>query len=140
MNTMLITAGLLSATAAILHLGCIYFGATWYRVFGAGEQMAIMAEQGSIQPTIITAGITLVLVTWSLYAFSAAGLIIELPFVRTIVVIIASIYLLRGVVGFFFINHPQGRTPEFWLWSSSICLVIALFHIVGLKQVWSKLI
>lgn len=140
MNTMLITAGLLSATAAILHLGCIYFGATWYRFFGAGEKMAIMAEQGSIQPTIITAGITLVLVTWSLYAFSAAGLIIELPFVRTIVVIIASIYLLRGVVGFFFINHPQGRTPEFWLWSSSICLVIALFHIVGLKQVWSKLI
>ena len=140
MNSMLITAGLLSATAAILHLGCIYFGATWYRFFGAGEQMAIMAEQGSIQPTIITSGITFVLAVWSLYAFSAAGLIIQLPFVRTIVVIITSIYLLRGVVGFFFINHPQGRTPEFWLWSSSICLVVALAHIVGLKQVWSRLI
>ena len=100
--------------------------------------MAIMAEQGNIQPTIITSGIAFVLVIWSLYAFSAAGLIIQLPFVRTIVVIITSIYLLRGLAGFFFVNQPLGRTPEFWLWSSSICLVIALAHIVGLKQVWLK--
>ncbi|KKK66980.1 hypothetical protein LCGC14_2958640, partial [marine sediment metagenome] len=48
MNICLIVAGTLSAIAAILHLGCIYFGAPWYRFFGAGEQMAQLAEQGSI--------------------------------------------------------------------------------------------
>tara|TARA_R110000787_G_scaffold107749_1_gene215884 strand:- start:136 stop:546 length:411 start_codon:yes stop_codon:yes gene_type:complete len=136
---MLITAGSLSAMAAILHLGCIYFGGPWYRFFGAGEQMAIMAERGSMQPTIITSAITLVLVVWSLYAFSAAGLIIQLPFVRIILVIISVIYLLRALAGFFFINNPLGRTPEFWLWSSSICLLIATVHIIGLKQVWTLL-
>lgn len=134
MNTMLIIAGILSAMAAIIHLGCIYFGSSWYRFFGAGEQMAIMAEQGSIQPAMITSGITLVLVVWSLYAFSAAGMIIQLPFYRTILMIITGIYLLRGAVGFFFINNPQGRTSAFWIWSSSICLLIALVHIIGLKQ------
>ena len=59
MNIFLIIAGSLSAIAAILHLGCIYFGAPWYRFFGAGEQMAILAEQGSVQPTLITSGIFL---------------------------------------------------------------------------------
>lgn len=46
-------AGILNATAAILHLGCIYFGTAWYRFFGAGGQMVVMAEKGSLQPIII---------------------------------------------------------------------------------------
>jgi hypothetical protein len=83
--------------------------------------MATMAEQGSIQPTIITSGIIFVLIIWSLYAFSAAGVIIQLPFVRVILVIITTIYLLRGVAGLS------------WL---IIRLNIAIIHIIGLKQVW----
>ena len=36
MNVFLIAAGTLSAIAAILHLGCIYFGASWYRLRANG--------------------------------------------------------------------------------------------------------
>jgi len=139
MNAMLIIAGLLSSVAAILHLGCIYFGASWYRFLGAGEQMAIMAEQGRIQATITTLSITFVLAVWALYAFSAAGAISQLPFARIILVIISAIYLLRGIAGFFLVSNPLGRTADFWLWSSSICLIVALVHIIGLKQVWTLL-
>ena len=139
MNVMLILAGTMSLIAAALHLGCIYFGASWYRLFGAGEHMALMAEQGSIKPTLITLSITLVLMTWSLYAFSAAGSIIKLPFIRVILMLITAIYIFRGVAGYFFMNNPLGRTPEFWIWSSSICLIIGLVHLIGLKQVWSTL-
>ena len=139
MNAMLIIAGLLSTVAAILHLGCIYFGASWYRFLGAGEQMAIMAEQGRIQATVITLSITFVLAVWALYAFSAAGAISQLPFARIILVIISAIYLLRGIAGFFLVSNPLGRTADFWLWSSSICLIVALVHIIGLKQVWTLL-
>lgn len=136
MNIMLIIAGIMSLFAAIIHVGCIYFGASWYRFFGAGEQMAIMAEQGSIKPTLITSCIIFVLMVWSLYAFSAAGMMVKLPFLRVILVMITVIYLLRGVAGYFFINNPLGRTPEFWIWSSSICLGIGIMHLIGLKQVW----
>jgi hypothetical protein len=139
MNVMLIVAGTMSLIAAALHLGCIYFGASWYRLFGAGEHMALMAEQGSIKPTLITLSITLVLMTWSLYAFSAAGAIIKLPFIRVILMLITAIYIFRGVAGYFFMNTPLGRTPEFWIWSLSICLIIGLVHLIGLKQVWSTL-
>lgn len=139
MNVFLIIAGTLSAIVAILHLGCIYFGAPWYRFFGAGEQMAVLAERGSIQPTLITSAIVLILSIWSLYAFSAAGIIFRLPFIRLALILITLIYLVRGITGFFFISSPMGRSPEFWVWSSVICLSFGIVHLVGLKQQWASL-
>lgn len=139
MNIYLGIGGGLSVIAAILHLGCIYFGASWYRFFGAGEQMAQLAEKGSSQPTIVTSVIFLILTTWSLYAFSAAGLITKLPLLRLALVLITFIYMARGIAGFFLINSPMGRSPEFWLWSSAICLTIGIFHLIGLKQQWANL-
>ncbi len=139
MNIALVIAGFLSAIAAILHIGCILFGAPWYRFFGAGEQMAVLAEQGSIQPTIITSGIVLVLSVWSLYAFSAAGIIFRLPFIRLVLILITLVYLARGIAGFFLISSPMGRSPDFWFWSSVICLSFGVIHLVGLKQQWSNI-
>jgi hypothetical protein len=139
MNIFLIVAGTLSAVAAILHLGCIYFGASWYRFFGAGEQMALLSEQESIQPTLITSVIVLVLSIWSMYAFSAAGVIFKLPLIRLALVSITLIYLARGIAGFFLINSPMGRSPEFWIWSSVICLSVGIVHLIGLKQQWASL-
>lgn len=139
MNYFLVAAGCSSALAALLHFGCIVFGASWYRFFGAGEQMAIMAEQGLVKPTIITSFIIVVLLIWSLYAFSAAGMIVQLPFLRLALIIITSIYILRAVAGFYFVTNPIGRSPEFWVWSSVICLSIGLVHVMGLKQQWGDL-
>lgn len=139
MNVFLIIAGALSAVVAILHIVCIYFGAPWYRFFGAGEQMALLAERGSIQPTLITSGIVLVLSIWSIYAFSAAGVIVRLPLLRLALILITFIYLLRGVAGFFLVSSPMGRSPEFWMWSSLICLSFGIIHFIGLKQQWSNL-
>lgn len=139
MNIYLIIAGSLSGIAAILHLGCIYFGASWYRFFGAGEQMAVLAEQGSSKPTIITFGVAIVLTIWALYAFSAAGLLGKLPLMRLALVVITAVYLIRGVAGFLLINNPMGRSPEFWVWSSAICLILGVLHLIGLKQQWAIL-
>ena len=139
MNKYLVIGGSLSAFAALLHLGCIYFGAPWYRFFGAGEEMAQLAEQGSIQPTIVTSVIFIILTTWSAYAFSAAGLIKKLPLIRLALILITFIYLARGIAGFFLIYQPMGRSAEFWLWSSTICLTIGLIHLFGLREQWAKL-
>jgi uncharacterized membrane protein YwzB len=139
MNSYLMIAGTLSALASIIHIGCIFFGASWYRFFGAGEQMAMLAEQGSLKPTIITSGIVIVLAIWSLYAFSAAGLISKLPLTQLALIVITSIYLIRGIAGFFLITNPIGRSPEFWLWSSAISLSLGLIHLIGLKQQWNKI-
>lgn len=139
MNIYLLISGTLSAIAALLHLGCIYFGASWYRFFGAGEEMALLADQGSYQPTIVTLGIFSILSLWSLYAFSAAGIIFRLPFIRLVLILITLIYSVRGIAGFFLVFSPLGRSPEFWVWSSLICLVFGVFHMLGLKLQWTKL-
>jgi len=139
MNIWLLLAGTLSSIAALLHLGCIYFGASWYRFFGAGEHMAILAEQGNVKPTLITLGIFCVLAVWSVYAFAAAGLLKSLPLMRVILCIITGIYLLRGVAGFFLISNPLGRSEEFWLYSSAVCIVFGFVHLVGLVQRWPLL-
>jgi len=138
-NSYLATAAVLNAAVAVLHIGCIIFGASWYRFMGAGEEMARLAESGSAKPAIITSCITLVFAIWSLYAASAAGMIGSLPLLRWVLAAVTAIYLLRGLAGFFLLTNPLGRTPEFWLWSSAICLALGLLHLIGLKQVWAQL-
>ena len=139
MNIFLVFAGILSAIAAAIHIGCIIFGASWYRFFGAGEQMAVLSERGSVEPTVITSVIVLIFSIWALYAFSAAGLVGKLPFTRTALIVITFIYFSRSLVGLFFINNPIGRSPKFWLWSSVVCLLIGAIHFIGFKQQWSSL-
>jgi hypothetical protein len=138
-HRMLVAAAAMSAAAALAHLGCIVFGAPWYRFFGAGEQMARMAERGLWQPTVATLVIASGLLVWSLYALSGAGLVRRLPLLRTVLVAITAVYLVRG---FGFLAMPAwmpGRSEAFWLWSSGICLVIGAVHLAGLWQAWPQL-
>ena len=139
MNSLFILAGVLNAIAASLHIGCIYFGAPWYRFFGAGEELAVLAEQGSMKPAIITSGIAVALSIFSLYAFSAAGLIVELPLLRWVIILITTVYLLRGIAGLFLMKNPMGRSPGFWLWSSMICLSVGAVHLIPLTGEWMNL-
>ena len=37
------------------------------------------------------------------------------------------------------ITSPMGRSPEFWIGSSAICLSLGIIHLVGLKQKWASL-
>ena len=136
-NAFLIAGAMLSALAAALHVGCIVFGATWYRFFGAGERMAQMAIAGSWRPAAITAAIASVLAVWSLYALSGAGVIRALPLLRPTLCAITAVYLLRGLVILPLV--ALGRSTPFWWWSSAICLFIGAVHVAGLSQVWARL-
>lgn len=139
-NPILLAGAALSAIAALLHLGCIFFGASWYRFFGAGERMARLATAGDIRPTLITTGIAAVLVLWSLFALSGAGVMPRLPLVRFALCAITGIYLVRGTVGLVFaVAAPGTHGATFWWWSSAICLGIGTLYLVGTHQVWSSL-
>ncbi len=138
-NLFLIAGGTSSALAALLHLGCIAFGASWYRTLGAGEQMAQMALSGHWYPTVVTSLIATVLLVWSLYAFSGAGVLRKLPFTRLALCGIAGVYLLRGIAFVPLMTHFPGNSTTFWIVSSAICLAIGGVHILGLKQAWHRL-
>jgi len=135
----LIAAGTLSSIAALLHLGVIAGGPAWYRFFGAGERMARLAEQGSLEPTLITLGIALVLGIWAAYAFAAAGLLPRLPLMRTALVVISAVYLLRGLALVpLLVLKPEAATTFAW-WSSLIVLGYGVAYAVGTWLAWPRL-
>ena len=139
LNPWLMAGMLASALAGILHIGCIAFGASWYRFMGAGEDMVRMVEAGRLLPHAITLAVALVLFCWAAYAMAAAGQLLPLPLIRWAIWVITAIYILRGVAGFL-INAPEsGRSQAFWWWSSAICLTIGAMHAIGLRQVWHRL-
>jgi hypothetical protein len=138
-NPWLIAGAVCSALAAALHLGCIVFGASWYRFFGAGERMARMAEAGHPYPAIVTLAIAVVLAVWSCYALAAAGVLGAPPLLRAGVVLITAVFLVRGIGAIPLVALLGAPLGPFWWWSSAICLGIGLLHLAGLLQVWERL-
>jgi putative oxidoreductase len=92
-------AGVLTAITSIMHVAIIVGGADWYRFFGAGEEMAVMNEQGSIYPAVITGVIAIILAIWSAYAFSGAKVLRKLPLTKIVLSLIATVFLARGLLG-----------------------------------------
>ena len=138
-NRFLIAAAMACAAAGLIHIGCIIFGGSWYRFFGAGEEMARLADAGNSYPTIVTSIISAVLSIWSLYALSGAQIIPRLPLLRTALCIITSLLLARGLAFIFMMPLFPGNSLLFWLTSSALCLAIGICFLIGLKQSWHQL-
>ena len=139
-NLYLITGGILSIAASLLHVAIIFGGADWYRYFGAGEEMATMAEKGSWVPPLVTSVIAFVLFVWGLYAFSGARALNHLPFIKPVLVLVSAIYLVRGL-GLIpaFIFMPE-QVDAFLVWSSLVSLIFGLFYAIGTRQEWGNLL
>lgn len=138
-NKWLAAGGMLSAAAAMLHVAIIFGGPDWYRFFGAGEGMARAAERGSPMPALITLAIAAVLSVWALYAFSGAGLIRRLPLLRTGLVLISAIYLLRAFALVPTLILAPAPAVGFAIWSSLVVLVYGLAYAVGTWRAWPRL-
>lgn len=122
-----------------MHIAIIVGGPAWYRFFGAGENMARMAERSEVYPTMVTLAIAAVLAIWAAYAFSGAGLLPRLPLLRTALIIIAAIYLLRGIAFVPVLAISGQPITAFALWSSIIVLLYGTVHAVGIWLAWSSL-
>lgn len=135
----LILGASLSATAAIAHLACIVIGPSAYRFMGAGERMARAAEAKHLRPTIMTLAITVILLIWTAFALSGAGVVTRLPFTKWALVGISFVYLCRS----FAVPMIKSSFPEnsntFWWVSSGICCFIGILHAYGTVSVWPTL-
>lgn len=131
MNIWLILGGVLSLIASVLHIAVIMGGAAWYRLFGAGEALALMAEQGSWYPAMLTSAIAMMLFIWALFAFSGAGVIRKLPLLKVGLMIISSIYLVRGVGPFVVMPFVPYFASTFWVLSSLVCTLYGLAYAIG---------
>ena len=138
-NIPLAVGALLSAVAALLHLGIIAGGPAWYRFFGAGERFARAAADGRWYPTVVTLGIAAVLFIWSAYALAGAGVVTRLPLLKEALVGITAVYLVRGIAFAPLVLAKGGSITPFVVWSSVICFGYGVVHLVGLVQRWTAL-
>jgi len=132
----LVVGGTLTAVAAVAHLACIMLGAPAYRFMGAGERIARGAEAGRIEPALVTVTIAAALCICSVYAFSGAGVVMQLPFTNIVLLLVCVIFLARAF-GFPFLKpmFPE-NSSTFWLISSAICLLLGVLYTVGTVYVW----
>lgn len=136
----LVAAGWMSVAASLLHVACIFGGPDWYRFFGAGEQIAVAAEQGRWMPAVATSFITAILAGWAVYAFSAAGRILRMPLVRTALIAIAAVLLARSALAFVPAAWPpENYTFAFVFWTSLICFIMGCCFAIGTWRAWSAL-
>jgi hypothetical protein len=130
----MVWGGTMSLVAALLHMAIIIGGPAWYRFFGAGEELARLAEEGSAIPGTITAFIALILLLWSLYAFSGAGLVRRLPWLKPALMLITAVYLLRGIALVPLALFSPHDVDSFLIISSLISLAIGLLHLSGIRH------
>jgi hypothetical protein len=141
-SPVLMTAGWMSVVAAVAHMACIAGGSPWYLFMGAPPQLVLAAEQGDSRLAIMTACISIIILGWAAYAFSAAGLTKRLPFTRLALVAISVVLLGRGL-SYFLFPLWRGWRPDlsqtFLIWSSVICLVMGACFAFGTWQEWHSL-
>ncbi len=133
---LLVVGGILSLLASIMHIAVIIGGPDWYRFFGAGEDMARMAEKGMVYPMLVTLGIATILAAWAYFAFAGAGLVWKPPLLRTGLVAISAVYLLRGLALLPMLIFVPDKINGFAIWSSVIVLVYGLFYALGTWKTW----
>ncbi|PIF77466.1 hypothetical protein CLU95_4640 [Variovorax sp. 54] len=138
-NLFLIAGAVLSAIAALSHVCIVFGGPAWYRFFGAGERMAASAEAGHLYPAAVTLVIAGILGVWATYALAGAGVLQPLPLQALVLPAITAVYLLRGLVVVAVWLFDRSRLTAFWVWSSLVCFVYGVVHLVGLVQVWDTL-
>lgn len=101
--------------------------------------MARAAARGDWHPTLVTLAIASILLVWAAYAFSGAGWLPRLPLLRTGLVVISAIFLVRGLL-FVPVNMWSRQYSDgFAIWSSLIVLVYAAVYGIGTARAWRAL-
>jgi len=94
----LLLAGVAASAGAVLHIAILFGGPDWYAFFGAPRGLVEMARSGNIRAPLSCVVIALALAMVATYAFSGAGVIRRLPFLRPGLAAIAAVLILRGVL------------------------------------------
>lgn len=142
-NRYLFWSGVAAAIGAAVHLAIPVGGPSWYEFFGAPQQLVNLARIGAPYALVSCLVIATVLVFFAAYAFSGAGLIRRLPFLRTALVLIATLLILRGLLFVplaVWLPHTLAGICDcrgvdtFLVVTSVICLALGLGYAVGARN------
>jgi len=140
-NQWLKLGGILSFAVALLHVIIIFVGASAYRYFGAGEDMATAAESGSAFPALLTFVLAGVFAIWGFYGLSGAGVVRRLPLLKIALLLIGAVYTLRGVAVLQQLLQIAASSAEVApreIVFSLVSLIIGLAYLIGTISNWKS--
>jgi len=131
-------AGASCLAISALHVAIMIGGPAWFRYFGAGEELAQLAEQGTWYPVAATSVITIIFALFGAYAFSGAGKLPRMPLLKLMLGIIAAVFLIRGLAGVpmvLFGSDPEvvalGQRMGFVWITSLVSFLIGVLFVLG---------
>lgn len=136
----LLMAGAAASAGAALHIAIIFGGPDWYAFFGAPRGLVEMARAGNIRAPISCLVIAAFLALLAAYAFSGAGVIRRLPFLRFGLASIAAVLILRGALFIPLILLRPGAlsgicdcrsVDAFIIVTSALCLAMGVGYALG---------
>lgn len=136
----LFLAGVAACAGAVVHIAIIFGGPDWYAYFGAPRGLVEMARAGNLRAAISCVVIAALLAVLAAYAFSAAGVIRRLPFLRIGLASIAAVLILRGVAFIpLIIWRPTALSgicdcrsvDTFIIVTSGLCLAMGIAYALG---------
>ena len=141
-RSLLVVGGSLSAVLSLVHVAVLLIGAPAYRYFGAPDEFALQSQAGSYVPALLTGLFAVIFAVWAIYGFGGARIIRRPPFVRAGLVVIAGVYLLRGLSFLpeaLLLARTPGAFPPRFIVFSLVSLVIGLGYATGARQAWRRL-
>jgi hypothetical protein len=133
----LVAAGWASITLAVFQ-AVISTSTEWSLYWGAPPEYAAKPVELLVMGEVVA----LLFALFGLYAFSGAGSFRRLPFTKTVLVAVATVFILRGLVflpqiaimaGYL---HARTDVPVRMLASSFVSLGIGLLYLYGVCKCW----
>lgn len=122
-------AGWSNVAIAAAHVIGLIWAWSFFRASGIEPEMRELAAQGAALPYLLTLGLAAGFLVCGLYAFSGAGDLRRLPFLRTALLSLAVIYLSRATLygGICAVVEGDGAQIAF----AAIALLIGLCYAYG---------
>ena len=139
-RTIWCSVGVAAVAGALLHIAILFGGPDWYAFFGAPQGLVEMARTGNIRAPISCVVIAAFLSLLAAYAFSGAGVIRRLPFLRLVLSSIAGVLILRGILFIPLILWRPGTlsgicecrsVDAFIIVTSVLCLAMGVGYALG---------
>ncbi|MEO8103011.1 MAG: hypothetical protein ABI790_10810 [Betaproteobacteria bacterium] len=139
-NRYLRLAGIAASAGAALNIAIIFGGPDGYAFFGAPPGLIEMARSGHVRAPLTCLVIAAFLALLAAYAFSGAGVIRRLPFLRIGLGAIAAVLILRGALFIPLIVWRPGAlagicdcrsVDTFTVVTSALCLAMGVGYALG---------
>jgi len=133
---MLKLGGYINILIAIGHIVGLIWAEQMFALTGIGKEMTELAQTHSSLPFLLTIFVSIVFFIFGLYGLSADNNFRQLPFLKPVIFVIASIYLLRGIGELIFDLKKQQANQFLEITYSLIAVFIGLLFLIGGLKKW----